>query len=389
MDNSSIEIFYQNLRKNFQEPAFCYASQSSQLHLPKFPQEIVLYVIRTASNLLNQENSLLYLESPIVVIGDLHGHILDLIRIFQHHGDPPLKKYLVLGDMIDRGEFSIETLLLLLSIKILYPTSIYLIRGNHETHSVCSTHGFLNEIIHFYNVPYAFSSLSILFNNLPYAAVIDKRFICFHGGLSPKFLSLDQLSQIVKPHDPTTSDITISLLWSDPDDKVHDFAPSHRGIGYLFGKEPTKRFLLSNSLQGIIRSHEVAKEGYKTNFCGKCVTIFSCSNYCGVENNMSATLYIQRDNDLDISQFDPLPYLRRCNVSFLNISMDIFYKSIPIGPSPKIRKTLSCSCDQKMKEGSKKFCQIIPLAMNLSFLKKTNPQIGKYFFKFHCVFTDS
>ena len=70
------------------------------------------------------------------MIGDVHGQFGDLIRIFEKCGYPDKQNYLFLGDYVDRGKQSLETILLLLCYKLKYPESFFLLRGNHESASV-------------------------------------------------------------------------------------------------------------------------------------------------------------------------------------------------------------------------------------------------------------
>lgn len=88
---------------------------------------------------------LLELDAPINICGDIHGQYGDLIRLLELGGHPSDFKYLFLGDYVDRGAKSMETICLLLAYKVKYPDNFFLLRGNHETRLTNKEYGFLSE----------------------------------------------------------------------------------------------------------------------------------------------------------------------------------------------------------------------------------------------------
>jgi serine/threonine-protein phosphatase PP1 catalytic subunit len=136
----------------------------------------------------------------ILFIGDIHGQYYDLLRLFEYGGYPPEANYLFLGDYVDRGKQSLETICLLLAYKIKYPENFFLTRGNHECSSINRLYGFYDECKRRYSVK-LWKTFTDCFNTLPITASVDDRILCMHGGLSPELESLEQLKIIHRPTD--------------------------------------------------------------------------------------------------------------------------------------------------------------------------------------------
>lgn len=96
-------------------------------------ERAIRWLIKESQEIFKKEPSLVELESPIKVTGDFHGQYFDMLRLFElSGGGPPKNKFLLIGDFVDRGKQSIESICLLIAYKIKYPTMIHLLRGNHE-----------------------------------------------------------------------------------------------------------------------------------------------------------------------------------------------------------------------------------------------------------------
>jgi len=110
-------------------------------------EEEINFLIEHSMNIISNQSMLLELDAPINVCGDIHGQYYDLLRIFEHCGYPGQSNYLFLGDYVDRGKQSLETISLLLAFKIKYPDKIFLLRGNHESSVTNRIYGFYDECI--------------------------------------------------------------------------------------------------------------------------------------------------------------------------------------------------------------------------------------------------
>jgi serine/threonine-protein phosphatase PP1 catalytic subunit len=234
---------------------------------------------------------LLELEAPIKVCGDVHGQYYDLLRLFEYGGFPPDSNYLFLGDYVDRGKQSLETICLLLAYKIKFPENFFLLRGNHECSSINRIYGFYDECKRRYNIK-LWKLFSDVFNCMPIVAIIDEKIICMHGGLSPELTSLDQLTRIMRPTEIPDSGLLCDLVWSDPDKDIQGWNENERGVSYVFGPEVVATFLKKHDLDLICRAHQVVEDGYE--FFGKrqLVTIFSAPNYCGEFDNSGALMSV-------------------------------------------------------------------------------------------------
>ncbi|THG22565.1 hypothetical protein TEA_028645 [Camellia sinensis var. sinensis] len=267
-----------------------------------------------------QEPTVLQLKAPIKVFGDLHGQFGDLMRLFDEYGFPSPAgdityiDYLFLGDYVDRGQHSLETITLLLALKIQYPDNVFLIRGNHEAADINALFGFRLECIERMGESdgiWAWTRFNQLFNFLPLAALIEKKIICMHGGIGRSIHSVEQIEKLERP---ITMDggsiILMDLLWSDPteNDSVEGLRPNARGPGLVtFGPDRVTDFCKKNKLQLIIRAHECVMDGFERFAQGQLITLFSATNYCGTANNAGALLVVGRGLVIVPKLIHPLP----------------------------------------------------------------------------------
>ncbi|MEQ2196489.1 Serine/threonine-protein phosphatase PP1-beta catalytic subunit, partial [Xenoophorus captivus] len=190
---------------------------------------------------------LLELEAPLKICGDIHGQYTDLLRLFEYGGFPPEANYLFLGDYVDRGKQSLETICLLLAYKIKYPENFFLLRGNHECASINRIYGFYDECKRRFNIK-LWKTFTDCFNCLPIAAIVDEKIFCCHGGLSPDLQSMEQIRRIMRPTDVPDTGLLCDLLWSDPDKDVQGWGENDRGVSFTFGADVVSKFLNRHDL---------------------------------------------------------------------------------------------------------------------------------------------
>ena len=143
-------------------------------------------------------------DTDLQICGDIHGQYYDLLRLFEYGGFPPEANYLFLGDYVDRGKQSLETICLLLAYKIKYPENFFILRGNHECASINRIYGFYDECKRRYNIK-LWKTFTDCFNCLPIAAIIDEKIFTMHGGLSPDLNSMEQIRRVMRPTDVSQS----------------------------------------------------------------------------------------------------------------------------------------------------------------------------------------
>ena len=232
--------------------------------------------------------ALVELSAPVKIVGDIHGQYTDLIRLFEMCGFPPQANFLFLGDYVDRGKQSLETILLLFCYKLKFPENFFMLRGNHECANVTRVYGFYDECKRRCNIK-VWKTFIDTFNCLPIAAVVASKIFCVHGGLSPSLTHMDDIRQIARPTDVPDYGLLNDLLWSDPADMESDWEANERGVSYCFGKKIIMEFLQKHDFDLVCRAHMVVEDGYEFFNDRILVTVFSAPNVssitgCAYEN---------------------------------------------------------------------------------------------------------
>ncbi|CAH2073153.1 unnamed protein product, partial [Thlaspi arvense] len=280
------------------------------------PLSVAVSLVDCASQILDKEANCVRIDccgesSRVIVVGDLHGQLHDLLKIFDQEGRPSQNQCFVFnGNYIGRGSWSLEVFLVLLAWKILMPESVYLLRGSSETRVSAEELDFLKEICDRYaeDGPMLYSKCIDCFKLLPLASVISNSVYTTHGGLfqssrvqedttNPSLLlgSLEELDKIERRQVGENDDENITLnhvLWSCP--WMADGLNESNYKGLLWGADCTESFLKQSNLKMIIRSHEGPDarsdredmgnmlSGYSIDHeveSGKLFTIFSASNF--------------------------------------------------------------------------------------------------------------
>eukprot|EP00922_Rhytidocystis_sp_ex-Travisia-forbesii_P003847 GHVS01005567.1.p1 GENE.GHVS01005567.1~~GHVS01005567.1.p1 ORF type:complete len:360 (+),score=56.63 GHVS01005567.1:305-1384(+) len=267
-------------------------------------QAAVRSLCESAKEILQSERNVEPVSVPVTVVGDIHGQFYDLKELFRIAGDVPGTNFLFLGDYVDRGYYSVESVTLVVALKVRYKERVCIIRGNHESRQITQVYGFYDECLRKYGNANVWKYFTDLFDFLPLSALIEDKIFCPHAGLSPSIENLDHVRQIDRyqevPHEGPMCD----LLWSDPDERF-GWGISPRGAGYTFGQDVSEQFNHVNGLQLIARAHQLIMEGYQWSHERNVVTVFSAPNYCYRCGNQAAIMEIDEAMNYNFIQFDP------------------------------------------------------------------------------------
>ncbi|KAK7052467.1 Serine/threonine-protein phosphatase [Favolaschia claudopus] len=290
----------------------------------RLTEEHALYILENATKLLASEPNMVEVQGPVTICGDIHGQYYDLMKLFDVGGPLTDNAYLFLGDYVDRGCFGIECLLYLYTLKLWFPHKFTLLRGNHECQHLTEYFTFKRECLHKYSER-VYDACTASFRALPVAALVDGRFFCVHGGLSPELVQLSDIQALNRFAEPGSRGLLCDLLWSDP---IAGFGHEEerqvpagatflhnatRGCSFFFTYAAACQFLERNGLLGIIRGHEAQDAGYTmhrktpTKKFPSVITIFSAPNYLDVYHNRGAILKYANKN-ITIRQYNASPH---------------------------------------------------------------------------------
>lgn len=291
-------------------------------------------IIMRCAKIWKSEPNVMELSGNTIICGDIHGQFFDLVCLLELGGSPSHQQYLFLGDYVDRGCFGTEVALLLMMYKLRNPKNVVMLRGNHECRHLTAYFNFKREVEYKYS-PAVYNAMVSAFDCLPLCCVVDNRFFCVHGGLSPELKSIADINALHRFREPPSSGPMCDLLWADPLDEREcaaagcqskpKFVPNTtRGCSYVYNHEAAVAFLEANRMLTLVRGHEAQAEGYRLYRNGPhkfpaIICLFSAPNYCDTYDNKAAFLCAM-EGVLKLRQFSssPHPYYLP---NFMNVFM--------------------------------------------------------------------
>ena len=273
--------------------------------ITKFKFNQLILVFREALKLFREETIILelnkeYQQGKVIVIGDLHGDLISLMKIVEIIKLENPKYVIFLGDIVDRGLYQLECFILILALKIKDANKYFLLKGNHETLEVNRKYGFFQDFLNQFKDPKKFNEITAVYNALPYCALVNESILCLHGGIPEDFNAINRLrglktSEINLIYENTAKSL-LQIMWNDPKPNLKGFTESFRGRDIkFFGEDVFTDFMRENKLDCLIRAHERFPEGYKWFFNEQLLSIFSSTNYRGTLNPIPASYAIIRN----------------------------------------------------------------------------------------------
>ncbi|KAL7719015.1 Serine/threonine-protein phosphatase [Entamoeba marina] len=229
---------------------------------------LIKQVTEKAIEIMSKEPTVLTLQLPCTVVGDIHGQFHDLKELFAIGGTPPQTNYVFLGDYVDRGHYGLES----------------------------------------------------IFEFMTTAAVLDNSIFCVHGGLSQSVDTIDEIRKIERTKQIPPTGPYCELLWSDPDEnQLEKFHKSSRGAGCMFNGLAVQEFNQKNNTTLICRAHQLAQDGYQWFFQNTLVTVWSAPKYCYRMDNVASVMEIDNATTYSFKVFEAAPQDPKGFVSRRNV----------------------------------------------------------------------
>ena len=169
--------------------------------------ESIVSLAAAVKRVVAAQPTLVHVHPPAKVFGDVHGQLRDLLLLFAYYGAPTHKggdvqttSYVFNGDWVDRGPHQLEVVVLLFALKAMFPSQVFLVRGNHEFRDMNESMGEDGFQAHVgARLPAAgarvYEAVHLTFDWLPLGALVAGTVLVVHGGVGDGSWGLRELRQ--------------------------------------------------------------------------------------------------------------------------------------------------------------------------------------------------
>lgn len=241
--------------------------------------------------------------TELVVLGDLHGCYSCLkaavmqtdffAKVEAFRKDPanhPKPLFVLLGDYIDRGIFSLNGVLRsVMQLFVTAPDHVFVLRGNHEYYVEVKGQIYggvrpaeaINTLKPYLSID-VFRKYMALYEAMPNVLLFDRLFFV-HGGIPRDRALKEKWKDLSTLNDP---DLRFQMMWSDP--STTDVIPAQlqdQTARFPFGRLQFQSFMQRTGCHTLIRGHEKVEEGVRASYdepAGRLLTVFSAG---GQDNN--------------------------------------------------------------------------------------------------------
>ena len=287
------------------------------IEIPKFEESMLIKLCQDSAALLRRWPTVIEIDAPVHILGDINGNIFDVIRVISKCGSFSTTRYVFLGNYIARGAFSVQVMALLLGMFCLCPQNVVLLRGANEFDETSEACAFEQELREDYGAETKLHEMfQEVFALLPLGCLINKDILCVHGGITRRIKTVVQIASVKRPSYTVSDAVLSDIVSANPNPAPGEYLDS-QSTGESCN---LRQFLEANELRKIIRGHEFVPKGVAVSAGGKVLTVFSCSNFEG-KKNRAGVIRITEDHESRGTAIPGLPSIpRRENAVYSNVS---------------------------------------------------------------------
>lgn len=269
----------------------CIGQRQGKISLPYFPESHIGKVCQSAYESFLQEPTVLEIEVPMIVVGDIRGSLFNLYNILKRYELPPARRFFFLGNFLGEGGFSLEVMTLLFALKSVFPRHIFIIRGENEYSASTIMNMFEREISASYSDDLVAGVKKVL-NQLPICARIFDNILCVHGGIPTRLQNLEDLNDVDRKTLTLGNPLVCGLIGQKFEQLIDN-------------EEKLEDFMDNNEISLIIHGHDRVTNGVQIHNDEKIVTLFSASH------NSSSVLEVTSLDEIASMALDPIPKIFR------------------------------------------------------------------------------